>query len=42
MNIVHCKVDGKWYYIKCYKKDGHWYNSKTDELIPNEIIYWID
>lgn len=41
-NVVHCKIDEKWYYIKCYKKDYHWYNCETDEIIPNEIIYWVE
>lgn len=39
MAIITVLFDNEWRDIYAYKKDNHWYNALTHELIKPEFIY---
>lgn len=42
MFIVHCLIDNKWKYLKCYKKDNEYYSYAFNEHIHKKLIHWIE
>lgn len=42
MYIVHCYIDNKWQYLKCYRKNNHYHTYGYNEEIDNKLIFWVD